>query len=91
MWKHLSSSAGISRANSKASSNMNRPKSKCPVYQQKYRKKIEQTNKVNAEFMQYASEHAPWIFQRFFEEKAVIFTKIYYLPSCVKTQIVLTP
>ena len=65
--------------------------SKGAVYQQKYRKKIDETNRTNAEFMEYASEHAPWIVQKFFAEKAVILTKTYYLPSCVKAQIPLNP
>ena len=66
---------------SKSSSEMeNERMSKGAMYQQKYRKKIEETNRTNAEFMQYATEQDPGLVQRFFEARAVILTKI-LLPS----------
>ena len=54
---------------------MAKPMSRGAIYQRKYPQKIEETNKVNANFMQYASEQAPELVQKFFEEKAVILTK----------------
>ena len=52
------------------------------------KKKINEKNKTNAEFMKFAKEHAPWLVQKFFEEKkAVIFFIFYYVPNRVKTQI----
>ena len=39
------------------------------VYQRRYREKINETHKTNAEFMQYAVEQSPELVQRFFEEK----------------------
>ena len=41
--------------------------------------------------MQDAVEQSPELVQRFFEEKAVILTKFYSLPNCVKTQIFSNP
>ena len=38
------------------------------IYQRKYKKKVKETNKLNAEFMEYAPE----LVRNFFEEKAVI-------------------
>ena len=48
---------------SKSSSEMeNERMSKGAMYQQKYWKKIEQTNRTNAEFMQYTTEHCSEVF-----------------------------
>ena len=42
-------------------------------------KKVNEINKTNAEFMQYAEIKAPWLVADFFVEKAVMLTYFYFL------------
>ena len=85
-WKTKQKSlAGISRAS------LDMATSRGAVYQRRYRERINETNKTNAEFMQYAVEQSPELVQRFFEEKAVILTKFYNLLNCVKNSNIFKP
>ena len=52
--------------------------------QERYRKKVAEIHKTNAEFMAYAENKAPLLVSDFFAEKTVILTHFYLLPSHIK-------
>ena len=80
MWKHLSTNRREFQVHSQVQGqegqvqtwNKNKKK-KGATYQEKYRKKLAEINNTNAEFMEYASEQAPELVRRFFNEKAKCF------------------
>ena len=57
--------------------------SKGAIAQKRYRNKLKDINETNAQFMAFASEHAPWLIEKFFTENKVSNineskTEIYY-------------
>ena len=44
------------------------------AYQQRYRKKVNEINRTNSEFMTHAENKAPWLVAEFFADKAVMLT-----------------
>ena len=53
------------------------------AYQQRYRKKVNEINRTNSEFMTHAENKAPWLVAEFFAEKAVILT---FFTCCLTIQ-----
>ena len=89
-WRTMKFRSGNTHENNVASSVVSdmaaehKATSRGAVYQRRYREKQKKTSKINAKFLTCATELAPELVQKFFEEKMVILIKFYYLSSCVK-------